>query len=306
MIVEDLRTTEVGALDERYGKLRLPQPRLERTMAGSMRRYGQLTPLVGCERDGVVAVVDGFKRLHAARKIGTEVLTVRMLPLSERAAVAAVYGMNQQGRGLADLEEAWVVHALVRGHHLTQPEVGELLDRHKSWVCRRLALVERLDERVQQDLRVGLIPVSVARALVRLPRGNQPEAAASIHQNGLTTQDATVLVDLLQATVDREQQSAILASPREYIEAHRGQSSVAPVDPRLGPAANRVRRTAAQVTEALTRLGRQLQEVPVAGTTRPERQVLGPALRQVARISNQTVAAAVAATLAMEVADATP
>lgn len=297
-------TLAVAELDECYAHLRLPQPRAERAMASSMQRYGQLSPIVGCERGDRVAVVDGFKRLHAARRIGLDALVVRLVLLSERAAVAAIYGMNKGARGLADLEEGLVVRELVRGHHMTQPEVGELLGRHKSWVSRRLSLVERLDEQVQQDVRVGLVPVTVARELVRLPRGNQPEVAAAIHRHGLTTRDGALLVTLLEKTVDREQQQALLAEPREVLEAQRAKAGAVPVDPRLGAAANRVRRTAAQLVESLSRLERQLQEVPTASTTRPERQVLGPALRQVARVANRVVGVAVTVATSMEAADA--
>jgi ParB-like chromosome segregation protein Spo0J len=273
-------------------------------MADSFRRYGQLSPLIGTRRGDVVAVVDGFKRVHAASEIGYEDLLVCVLSLQERAAVAAVYGMNRGSRGLADLEEAFVVRELVRTHGMTQPEAGQLLGRDKSWVCRRLMLAERLDSQVQEDVRVGLVPVTVARELVRLPRGNQAEVAASVHRNALTSRDAAVLVTLFEGTVERAQQQALLTEPRSYLDAHRGGATSTPHDPRLGLRANRLRRQAAQTTEALTRLQRMLQEVPVAELEVVERQVLGPAVRQVARVAGQAMAAAIELSTAMEKADA--
>lgn len=292
------------ALDGRYGRLRLPQPRLERAMADSMRRYGQLSPVVGTRRGDVVAVVDGFKRVQAARVCGVEVLRVRVMELKERAAVAAIYGLNRGSRGLADLEEAFVVRELVRELGMTQPEAGELLGRDKSWVCRRLMLAERLEAQVQDDVRVGLVPISVARELVRLPRGNQAEVAAAVHRNALTSRDAALLVTLFEGTVERAQQQALLADPRGHLEAHRGTEQVTPHDPRLGLRANRLRRQAAQTTEALARLQRMLGELPVAELAVVERQVLGPAVRQVARTAGQAMTAALGVATAMEHADA--
>lgn len=294
----------IDALDVRYGRLRLPQPRLEQAMADSLRRYGQLSPLVGTRRGDAVAVVDGFKRVHAARANGTETLLVHVLELQERAAVAAVYGMNRGSRGLADIEEAFIVRELVRVLQMTQPEAGELLSRDKSWVCRRLMLAERLDTQVQDDVRVGLVPVSVARELVRLPRGNQVEVAATVHRNALTARDAALLVTLFEGTVERAQQQALLAEPRKYLDAHRGGSATTPHDPRLGLRANRLRRQAAQTTEALARLQRMVQEIPVAELQVVERQVLGPSVRQVARVAGQAMAAAIELATAMEKADA--
>ena len=43
-------------------------------------------------------------------------------------------------------EEALVVHSLSHEDGLSQGEIAVLLGRHKSWVCRRLSLVERLSD----------------------------------------------------------------------------------------------------------------------------------------------------------------
>jgi len=42
------------------------------------------------------------------------------------------------------IEEAWIVHSLARDDSLSQQQMAKLFGRHKSWVSRRLALVERL------------------------------------------------------------------------------------------------------------------------------------------------------------------
>ena len=206
MTHDALLTTPIDALDQRYAELRIAQPRAEAAMATSMGRFGQISPVVAARDSGddaPLVLVDGFKRLAAARGLGFETLSVRTMPLSARASVAAVYSLNRGGRGLMDLEEALVVRKLVRELGLTQPEVGELLERHKSWVSRRLSLVERLCDEVQDDVRVGLIVPTVAREVARLPRGNQPEVAATVQQHGLTSREASVLVSLFEAITDR-------------------------------------------------------------------------------------------------------
>ena len=288
----------VESLDERYGRLRVARPAQLKAMTESLRRYGQLSPVVACQREETLAVVDGFKRLAASRVLELQTLSVRVLPLTERAALAAVYGLNRGGRGLVDLEEALVVRALVREQGLSQPEVGELLGRDKSWVCRRLMLVERLCAEVQDDVRVGLVPISVAREVARLPRGNQPEVAACVHTQGLTVRDAALLVRLFEQTTDRQQQEALLASPHELLEAHRGHDRAAPNDPRLGAAANRLRRQALWVAEGLATLDRLLPAKPASEWTSAERLVLvellqkvGEAATRVGRILEQVTRA---------------
>ena len=169
----DLPCAQIG---EHYGRYRLHQPEAERAMARSLDRYGQLSPVVVCQREGHYELIDGFKRLGAARGLASmSHLSARVLEADDRAAKAAIYGLNRAGGRTRELEEAWIVHALVREDGLSQVEVAELLGRHKSWVCRRLALLERLGPESRDELRVGLLSPTAARQLVRLPQGNQRE-----------------------------------------------------------------------------------------------------------------------------------
>ncbi len=278
--IADIQRVTLDRLDERYGELRIARPRQEDAVRESLRRFGQLTPLVVSARADSLAIVDGFKRFHAAQQLSLEQLDVRSLVLSEQAAVAAVYSLNRYGRGLSDLEEALVVRTLCREHGLAQVAVAELLARHKSWVCRRLLLVERLSGQVQQDVRVGLVSISVARELARLPRGNQGEVAAAVYRHGLTAREATRLTSLFEQAQDRFEQKALLAGPREAVEKARGQPAASPHDPRLGAAANRLRRLVCSSIGVSSRLGHELRSTNPPSWTETERSVLTGLLRQ--------------------------
>ena len=105
----------------------------------------------------------------------------------ERTAKAAIYGLNRAGGRTRELEEAWIIQALVREDGMSQVEVAELLGRHKSWVCRRLALIERLGPKARDELRVGLLSPTAARQIVRLPQGNQAEVLEAIRREALSS-----------------------------------------------------------------------------------------------------------------------
>ena len=133
---------------------RMPTPR--RPWRSRWRSWGQLAPVVVCRREEQWQVVDGFKRLAAARALDWPSLLVRRLETDdERTVKAAVYGLNRVGQHLQELEEAWLVQALVREDGLSQVATAELLGRHKSWVCRRLALLEKLSAEVRRLLIAG-------------------------------------------------------------------------------------------------------------------------------------------------------
>lgn len=275
-------SASLDRFDERHGRCRIPRPRQEDLVGESMRRFGQLTPLVATEREDVFAIVDGFKRLHAARKLGLKKLEVRVLPLSEQAAVAAVYSLNRYGQGMTDMEEALVVQSLCREHGLAQVEVGTILGRHKSWVSRRLMLIERLSEQVQNDVRVGLVSVSMAREITRLPRGNQPEIAICIHRNGLTVRETSRLVTLFEKATNRTRQQSLLDCPRDALEKHRGGPAMVPYDPRLSTRANQLRRLLLSVLNGTSRLSLEFSNA--SDFTEAEESVLKP-LFQKTRVS---------------------
>lgn len=268
----------IGSLDERYGRLRIGQPAAERSVCNSMRRLGQLMPIVACERQAVFAIVDGFKRLAAARALGLEVLRARVMPLGETAAIAALCTFNRHGCGLTDLEEALVVRALCREHGLAQVEVAELCGRHKSWACRRLSLVERLTEAVTDDVRAGLVSATVARELARLPRGNQADVATSVRRHGLTSREAALLVTLFARTAGAAEQRYVLAEPRAALEAQGPRAAVPACDPRLGPAAQALYQRLFGAMRTSSDLSARLVAATPASWTEAERRVLLPVL----------------------------
>lgn len=137
---EDIRCLALSEFDERYRRYRLAVAEAEQAMVVSLKRYGQISPVVVCLSDERPVLIDGFKRLSAARSVkGFDRLAARKLDVDAQAAKAALYALNRVGRGVQPIEESWIVQALVREDGLTQVEVAELLGHHKSWVCRRLA-----------------------------------------------------------------------------------------------------------------------------------------------------------------------
>ncbi len=278
---DEVRPTGLERLGLAFRRYRLPDPDAEAAMAGSLGRYGQLTPLVVCPRHDTYEILDGFKRLAAARALGWEAVGVRVWPADDRAAKAAIYGLNQTGRRTQEWEDAWIVHALVREDGLTQIEVAELLGRHKSWVCRRLALVEKLADAARDDLRLGLLSATAARALVRLPAGNQPEVLAALHRDELTAAELEGVVDLLGAAPGRSQQEFILEQPRLALQQAHQETGWA-YDARLSRAGNRVARRLAAVLDGLSQMETWLHHQGRAGLTPCDRSVLRPGFARLA------------------------
>jgi len=198
------------ALGEALRALRLGSDEAVTRMAASLARYGQLTAVTAfAPAPGQLELCDGFKRLGAARRLDWTSLRVDVLEIDRVQAKAAVAQLNQAS-ALSELEEAWLVRSLYRDDRLVQPQIARLLGRHKSWVCRRLALAEGLDEALEADVRLGLLATRAAYEVTRLPRGNQRAVAEVVVRRGLTVAQTARLVSAFGACADEAARGALL------------------------------------------------------------------------------------------------
>ncbi|MEW6254012.1 MAG: ParB N-terminal domain-containing protein, partial [Planctomycetota bacterium] len=199
----------VSRLGERLGALRLCAPADVASVQRSLEQQGQLSAVTVFAVGDGVEVVDGFKRLRAARGLGWEEVQVRALDVDIVEAKLAIARLHERV-GLTELEEAWLVRSLYRDDGLSQPEIAARLRRHKSWVSRRLLVAEALDEVVQADVRLGLLMPRAAVELAQLPRGNQQQAARVVVRGGMTVrQTAQFVGDLLSCRSDAERRRMI-------------------------------------------------------------------------------------------------
>lgn len=211
-----LVTIPVSDVGQKFSKYRLVNPRVEEQIARSVEQYGQLTPVVMGKLEDRYELLDGFKRFRACVKIGLSSICATMIEGNERVFMAAVITLNRSNRSIHAFEEALIISSLIDRWGLTQKEIAILLSHDKSWVCRRLSLVNRLCDDVLNQVRLGLISIGKSRELIRLPRGNQEEVASSIITNKLTCRETVQMVSLMLAS-PRHIQKQLLSDPRAFL-----------------------------------------------------------------------------------------
>lgn len=226
------RSVRLGELRTSLERARCRQPTQLARMKRSLSAQGQLTPVIGVERAGALEIVDGFKRRAAAEDLGWGELWMTVHHWDERAQWAAMLALNRSPGALSVLEEGLIVRELMEAG-LTQTEIGHLVGRHKSWVSRRLGLVERLHRDLVEWVRTGLMTAGTARRLIVLPAGNQLELAAVVSQHSLSTEETETLVSLWRKASDAEVRRFLLAQPRETLERVRPEKAQTPPDTRL-------------------------------------------------------------------------
>ena len=216
-VAQETISMPIKKIGERFAPLRIADPAAEQAMLRSMLKYGQQAPVVVCRMaEGDPELLEGFKRLRSGRQLGFDKLMVRILDVGPRACKAAMLLLNRVGRSITSMEEALVVHSLCHEDGLNQVEIAALLNCHKSRICRRLALIERLCDEAQESIRLGLLSASIGVELSRLQRCNQEHLLAAIRKQKLTWRETREVVSALLSKPQREHE-AILKDPRATV-----------------------------------------------------------------------------------------
>ncbi len=251
-------------------------------MKQSLAAYGQMTPLVAVPVREGVELVDGFKRLAAATTLGWATLVVAVTPLDETGQWATMLLLNRGPSSMTVLEEGLVLRELVKTG-LTQVEIAALCSRHKTWVSRRVGLVERLHPELLESMKLGMLHPGSARRLLSLPPGNQLEMSAVVQSARLGPRDTELLVSLWHRTKDPAARRALLSEPRASLLKHHPETRRPPVDPRLSPEGQRLCRCLYRLEAIATEASRRLR-APPAGK---DLEILGNVLRAVERAASR-------------------
>jgi ParB-like chromosome segregation protein Spo0J len=233
----------------------------------SLGSKGQMSPLVAAEHAGELVLIDGFARQAAAVRLGLGTVAVEVVQLTAVQMKAQLYLRNRE-RGLALVDECRLVHELCEADGLDQVEVAAQLERHKSWVCRRLALWKALSPRLLAEGAVTELGAGSIRRLALLPVCNQEELVAVSRREKLGEHETALLIDLWRQAPDSGARRYLLEHPRAALELARA-GTQEKVDPRLGKSAAKVHESLVVMRQAALRVIRQartgVEELPEPG-----------------------------------------
>jgi ParB/RepB/Spo0J family partition protein len=184
----------------------------------SMRLHGQLQPVIARVHAEGVQLIDGFKRLYSAENLMIETLQCRLLDIDLAQAKVLLMSCNRIHQSMEALEEALVLQDLQKTHSLDQRSLARMTGHSPSWVSRRLSLIGKMDEQVSSEIRLGGLTSSHARALTKLPRGNQADVARVITDWHLTSRQSSALVDAFLEAASEDTRQYILSHPELVLE----------------------------------------------------------------------------------------
>jgi len=154
-----MRTADTGAIDTHFEGCRLKDRRKEKVLLSSILEQGLKEPLQCIEKPGgEFILLDGFKRLRCAKKLGIEVVPVASL--GEDTALGLLQFIRSSAvPGLTIIEQGMLVDELNGSHRMSVREIARQLDKSSGWVAMRLGLIESMSRGVKEEIVSGRFPV---------------------------------------------------------------------------------------------------------------------------------------------------
>lgn len=223
-ITKTLMTVEHHCVQQPYALLRLPKQSLLDGLVTSMEMHGQLMPAVVVPLSANQwALMDGYLRLKALRRLGKDTINVEVWACGPSQALLALL-MGHQSRTWEAIEEALLLQELHTQHKLSQGHIADKIGRDKSWVCRRLSLLEQMPETIQQAMMTGKLSLWTAtRPIVPLARANTSHAECLLHyllKHPLSTRELQCFYDHYQQS-SHPQRSYMVNDPELFFKAQR-------------------------------------------------------------------------------------
>lgn len=261
--------------------MRIINPRWVDRIQTSMHINGQLQPVVVRHHEGKYQVIDGIKRVYAATELMMETLECYILDVDLKQAKLLVLSYNRPHQSMEVWEEAMVLEDLIKRHNLSQQHLSKLTGYSRCWVSRRLSLISKISDQVASEIKMGVINSSQARALIRLPRGNQVEVARVITSLGLTSRQSDTLVEAFLSAESEERQGYLLSHPEVVLTDSEPKLPCDIDDPRLGRYGNDLMKSAGYVLSTIKHLLSCLKESRFGRLKEAEKIIITPEIKKV-------------------------
>lgn len=210
---------ELHQFELRHDDLRIRDATRRRRLLASIAEIGQQVPVVVIREQDRLVLIDGYLRAEALGKLGRDTAVATIWPVSEIEALLAHRHLCASSHSA--IEDAWLLSRL-RTQGLSLEELARRLCRSKSWVSRRLSLLDDLAAPVQLCVRAGVVPPHAAmKYLVPLARANRrqcEELCAALGSTRLSSREVGLLYQAWRRA-DASGRQRLVAEPLLFLRA---------------------------------------------------------------------------------------
>lgn len=285
---------EPHQLDLRYAHTRIIKERDLFRMKDSLQRYGQINPVVVIPGgEGLFVLIDGYKRVKALKEVFWDTVWAEVWEMGEEKALLSILA-DTHARRWEVIEQAALIRELCRNHDYSLGAIAREIGRDKSWVKRKLDLLESLPEDILEAVISGHISAWVAsRVLVPLARANPDHAGRlteSLKSEPLSTRDLTAFYEHYKGA-NRQVKEKMISAPYLFLKARKTKQEEAEGLSIGGGPERAFGQDLIMVVQILKRLLKRFPQAIYPGLDQVDRQGISVSLNQaenlLARIINQ-------------------
>lgn len=164
---------DLHLIDQKYAHTRILDSKTVSAMIRSLDQFGQISPV---SLTSQYVLIDGYIRVTALNKLGSDTVLARVFDLQEQAALFQFLA-DQNKKTPQALEQGALIAELKTSFGLSLAQIAQGLGKDKSWVKRRLDLITSLPTDILDLVRAGHLSTwSAARVLAPLARANPKHA----------------------------------------------------------------------------------------------------------------------------------
>jgi ParB family chromosome partitioning protein len=143
-------------------------------LAHSLKKYGQLQPVLVRQERGKYILVAGERRWRAAKLAGMKTIQALLCKGGDFRSIQLVENLLRED--LKPVEQARAFHAIMKKENWSARELAKQLSLEQSKVAKTLRLL-KLDEEIQEMVDAGEIPHTTAYEISKQPAGEQIKLA---------------------------------------------------------------------------------------------------------------------------------
>lgn len=190
---------EINSLDLRYEGFRMKSPAAEKVLLLLILEKGIRDPLQGVDTRGARILLDGFKRLRCAKKLGIATVPYTAMGTDEALGIIELI-RHSNAKSLCILEQARFVDELKTVYKMSTADIAEFVERSKAWVSVRSGIMAEMSDYVMDQIFKGRFPVYcymyTLRSFMRLnriPMEHIDEFVRSVAGKNLSTRNIELL-----------------------------------------------------------------------------------------------------------------
>jgi len=210
------QSIEISCLQQDYGSIRMDPSSGLSALIESMQRQGQLVPVVVLNMPSDQPrwlLLDGYRRVKAAASLGLDTVNAEIWDCTIPEALLRLLA-EQSSRAWDKIEEAQLLVELKESHGYSLHQIAAQINRHVSYVSRRIQLVDQLPNWLLSAITNRHLSLwSASRCLAPLARANEEHAQKLLKHIMATPVSTRELNDFFQSY-----QSAHSAQRHKMIE----------------------------------------------------------------------------------------